>query len=209
MLASLLGCPSLWLVPMLAPLTVGGEWQFVTAPAIAHRLSQPVVKVPPPVLGANGYINKEYFGVLAAKDGPFVTNEPPTFPHDYLADRIERCVNTQAIAQTVHNSTSAVLDLKTVQAYVGQKVTPSLHVTCTYNHCLIALTTQSLQEQDLQPKLLVDSCSHIRHAYTEQGKVVCALPTIGFMNMPGPPGECGGTMFGTVREPTMKHELLT
>ena len=76
--------------------------------------------------------------MLAAKDGPFVTNEPPTFPHDYVADRIERCMNTQAIAQTVHNSTSAVLDLETVQAYVGQKVTPSLHVLVLHVHTIIA-----------------------------------------------------------------------
>jgi hypothetical protein len=123
---------------------------FTTAPEITQRLEAPAVKVPPPVLQEDGKINKEYFGVLAAEKGPYIMNKPPNFEHDYAADRIERCVQTQEVAQTVHGSTS--LDLKAVQAYVGQKE-----------------------------------------------KLVSVLPTIGFMNMPGPPGESGGTMVGKVR----------
>jgi hypothetical protein len=106
---------------------VFGEWQLTTAPEITQRLEAPAVKVPPPVLQEDGKINKEYFGVLAAEKGPYIMNKPPNFEHDYAADRIERCVQTQEVAQTVHGSTS--LDLKAVQAYVGQKVTPSLHNT--------------------------------------------------------------------------------
>ena len=136
MLDSLLGCSSLWLVPMLAPLIdsgwlVFGEWQFKTTSAITQALHEPAVQVPPPMLQADGYINKPYFGVLAAEKGPYITNTPPNFPHDYAADRMDRCVNTQAIAQTVHDSTAQSLDLKTVEAYVGQKVTPFLHTVHT------------------------------------------------------------------------------
>ena len=136
MLDSLLGCSSLWLVPTLAPLIdsgwlVFGEWQFKTTSAITQALHEPAVQVPPPMLQADGYINKPYFGVLAAEKGPYITNTPPNFPHDYAADRMDRCVNTQAIAQTVHDSTAQSLDLKTVEAYVGQKVAPFLHTVHT------------------------------------------------------------------------------
>ena len=154
------------------------------------------------MLQADGYINKPYFGVLAAKNGPYITNEPHTFPHDYAAERIERCVNTQAAAQTVHDST-ILLDAETVQACVGQKVTPSLsHRTYI---AIIASDKRSLHPQDVQRRNFLLT-PEFAQSPPEQEKIVSVLPTIGFMNMPGPPGECGGTMFGKVREPTMKPE---
>jgi hypothetical protein len=98
-------------------------------------LREPAVPVPPPVLQADGYINESYFGVLAAKNGPYITNVPPNFEHDYAADRIERCVKTQATAQTVHDSSHGVLDLKALQAYVGQKVTTSQSLPLIHDLC--------------------------------------------------------------------------
>jgi hypothetical protein len=114
---------------------VFGEWQFTTAPEITQRLEAPAVKVPPPVLQEDGKINKEYFGVLAAEKGPYIMNKPPNFEHDYAADRIERCVKTQATAQTVHDSSHGVLDLKALQAYVGQKVTTSQSLPLIHDLC--------------------------------------------------------------------------
>jgi len=48
-----------------------------------QKLSGPAVKVPPPVLQENGCIDKEYFGMLAAEKGPYITNVPPHFPQDH------------------------------------------------------------------------------------------------------------------------------
>ena len=59
------------------------EWQFALAPDITKSLTGPQVTVPPPVLQADGLINEEYFKVVAAKAGPYITNKPPTFPQDH------------------------------------------------------------------------------------------------------------------------------
>jgi len=88
------------------------------APDITKSLTGPQVTVPPPVLQADGLINEEYFKVVAAKAGPYITNKPPTFPQDHADDRIARCVGTQKIAQEVHGAAS--LDLEALKAYVGQ-----------------------------------------------------------------------------------------
>lgn len=118
---------------------------FATAEVLLQKLSGPAVKVPPPVLQEDGCIDKEYFGMLAAEKGPYITNVPPNFPEDHAADRIERCCKTQETTQAVHGAVS--LDLKAIEAYVAKTDT-----------------------------------------------VVACLPTIGYMNMPGPPNDCGGTM---------------
>ena len=158
---------------------------------ITQRLSEPAVKVPPPVLQEDGYINTEYFGVLAAEKGPYITNKPPNFPHDHAADRIERCVKTQEIAQTVHDFTS--LDLTRVAAYVGQQVV--LH--------LIKMSAGTRRVVSVEVCCLM---LPTKHNLPSQEKVMSVLPTIGFMNMPGPPGECGGTMVGKVRNPTIYRD---
>ena len=43
------------------------DWQFATAEVLVQALNGPAVKVPPPVLQVDGFINQEYFGVLAGK----------------------------------------------------------------------------------------------------------------------------------------------
>ena len=123
---------------------------FSTADDIVKKLGAPKVQVPPAVLLEEGRINKEYFGVVAAKAGPYITNDPPSFEHDYAEDRIQRCCKTQEIAQAVHDEMAGAdggAKEEALKSYVGQT-----------------------------------------------GKVVAFLPTIGYMNLPGPPGECGGNM---------------
>jgi len=41
------------------------------------------------VLQENGHINKEYFSVVAAKAGAYVTNSPASFPEDHDGKRID------------------------------------------------------------------------------------------------------------------------
>ena len=61
--------------------------QFQTASTIIEKVRAPAVKVPPPVLKDDGNINREYFSVLAAKAGPFVSNSPSHFEHDYPGEK--------------------------------------------------------------------------------------------------------------------------
>jgi len=59
------------------------DWQFATAEVLVQKLSGPAVRLPPPVLQENGCIDKEYFGMLAARKGPYITNVPPNFGEDH------------------------------------------------------------------------------------------------------------------------------
>ena len=77
---------------MLTHLEHGLSWQFATAEGITQQLSGPRVKLPPPVLQENGHIDKEYFSVLAAKEGACVTNSPASFPEDHVGKCIVVCV---------------------------------------------------------------------------------------------------------------------
>jgi len=77
---------------MLTHLEHGLSWQFATAEGITQQLSGPRVKLPPPVLQENGHIDKEYFSVLAAKEGACVTNSPASFPEDHAGKCIVMCV---------------------------------------------------------------------------------------------------------------------
>ena len=63
------------------------DWQFATAEVLVQALSGPAVKVPPPVLQVDGFINQEYFGVLAGEKGPYITNVPPEFPQNHTGAR--------------------------------------------------------------------------------------------------------------------------
>ena len=67
------------------------EAVFATAEGITQQLSGPRVKLPPPVLQENGHIDKEYFSVLAAKEGACVTNSPASFPEDHVCKCIVIC----------------------------------------------------------------------------------------------------------------------
>jgi hypothetical protein len=76
------------------------DWQFATAEVITKRLSGPAVKIPPPVLQGDGHINKEYFGVLAAEKGPYITNVPPHFPEDHASKRLLCVCETERLTLT-------------------------------------------------------------------------------------------------------------
>jgi hypothetical protein len=78
---------------MLTHLEHGLSWQFATAEGITQQLSGPRVKLPPPVLQENGHIDKEYFSVLAAKEGACVTNSPASFPEDHAC----KCIVMSAL----------------------------------------------------------------------------------------------------------------
>ena len=67
-------------------------WQFATAEAITQQLTGPRAKLPPSVLQENGHIDKEYFSVLAAKEGACVTNSPASFPENHDGKCIVRSV---------------------------------------------------------------------------------------------------------------------
>jgi len=88
-----------------------------------------------------------------------------------------------------------------MQAYVAQTVMISLSISLTLSLALVlalslalflararALSLSISLSQPLALSLSTD------FEMSAQDKVVACLPTIGYMNMPGPPNDCGGTM---------------